>query len=46
MKNKETLLSMLQSAVADYSCDYHDMDFDIDVHISVEDGWAKVTQKD
>ena len=39
-KNKKELLDKIQTAVAEYVGEYEDYEFDIDVDISVEDGWA------
>lgn len=41
MNNKEALIDMIQSAVAEYSCEYCERDFDIIVSIKAEDGWIK-----
>lgn len=42
VKDKSSLIDRIQSAVAEYSYDYEDLDFTVDVRISVENGWVKV----
>lgn len=44
MKLKEALIEELQSVAANYAYDYEVNDFEMTVKISVEDGWAKVTE--
>ncbi len=41
MNNQEELLSLIQGAAAEYSCDFDDRDFATTVEISCHDGWAK-----
>lgn len=42
-KNIDELLDALTTAAADYQYENDDRDFVVDVHIVVEDGWAKAT---
>jgi hypothetical protein len=46
MNNKEALIDMIQSAVAEYSWEYCEGDFDIIVAIKAEDGWIKAEIKE
>ena len=46
MNNKEALIDMIQSAVAEYCCEYCESDFDIIVSIKAEDGWIKAEIKE
>lgn len=43
-KDKYSLIDAIQSAVAEYSYDYDDQDFEITLSIRVKDGWAKVEE--
>ena len=45
-KDKYSLIDAIQSAVAEYSYDYDDQDFEIILSVRAEDGWAKVEEKE
>ena len=42
LKDKNSLIDAIQSAVANYCYDYDDQDFEINLSVRVEDGWVKV----
>ena len=44
-KDKYTLIEEIQSAVANYSYDHDDKDFEITLSVRVKDGWAKVEEQ-
>ena len=41
----KSLIDVIQTAVADYSYDYDDQDFEITLSIFCSDGWAKVKEQ-
>lgn len=45
MNNKEALIDMIQSAVAEYCYDYDDQDFEIKLSIFCSDGWVKAEEQ-
>lgn len=46
IKNKESLIDKIQSAIAEYCYDYEDNNFEIVVSISSIDGWVKAEIKE
>ena len=46
IKDKESLIDTIQSAIAGYCYDYNDNDFDIVVSVSANDGWVKAEIKE
>ena len=45
-KDKYSLIDAIQSAVAEYSYDYDDQDFEITLSVRVRSGWANVEEKE
>ena len=43
VKNEEAFLDGIQEAIATYSCDNNDKDFEATVKVSVRRGWAKAS---
>ncbi len=46
IKDKKSLIDKIQSAVADYCCDYDDPDFTVTAIVSVKNGWVTVEIKE
>ena len=44
-KDIKSLIDVIQTAVAEYSYDYDDKDFEITLSIFCSDGWAKVEEQ-
>ena len=44
-KDIKSLIDVIQSAAADYSCDYDDRNFEITLAVHVEDGWVRVEEQ-
>lgn len=44
-KDKKSLIDVIQEAVADYSYDYDDKDFEITLSVRAEDGWVRVEEQ-
>lgn len=39
--NKDVFEGLIEEAASNYACDYEDIDFDVYVRITCEDGWTE-----